>query len=122
MWLKWFLLILINVYYFLIILEVVGILIINLIHFLLDSVTEFLKFFVLKGFYVTTIYSIVKSFYDSMKFLKLFIYKSALLVFSSSKLLYVINQLKFLIYLSYHVELNYYRTCSFCFFVILMIF
>lgn len=51
-----------------------------------------------------------------MKFLKLFIYKSASLVFSSNKLLYAINQLKFLIYLSYRVELNYYRTCSFWFF------
>lgn len=125
MWLKEFLLILINEYYFWIIFEVVGILILNLIHFLFDSVTKFLKFCVLRGFYVTTIYLTVKSFYDSMKFLKLFIYKSASLVFSSSKLLYAINQLKFFIYLSYHVELNYNRTCSFCFFlffVILMIF
>lgn len=120
MWLKGFLLILINEYYFLIIFEVVGILIIILIHFLFDSVTKFLKFCVLKGFYVTTIYLTVKSFYDSMKFLKLFIYKSALLVFSSNKLLYAINQLKFLIYLSYHVELNYYRTCSFWFFFFLL--
>lgn len=122
MWLKGFLLILVNEYYFLIIFEVVGILIINLIYFLFDSVTKFLKFCVLKGFYVTTIYLTVKSFYDSMKFLKLFIYKSASLVFSSSKLLYAINQIKFLMYLSYHVELNCYRTCSFWFFVILMIF